>query len=141
MPITANDLKLSNLFSLEGKVAVVTGAGSGIGQALALELGLTGELADAPQAAEIDRAKAQLKAHLFMARESPLSRAEQAAGQLFLFDRLFPTTELAEAIEAVGADDFRRLGQRMLGGGQAVAVLGPKKAGAAASAFAKALAA
>jgi len=94
-----------------------------------------------PTPAEIDRAKAQLKAHLFMARESPLSRAEQAAGQLFLFDRLFPTAELAAAVDAVTAADFKRVGERVLSGAHAVAVLGPKKAGAAAEAFAKALAA
>jgi predicted Zn-dependent peptidase len=98
-------------------------------------------LASAPKTAEIDRAKAQAKAHLFMARESPLSRAEQAAGQLFLFDRLFPTAELAAAVDAVNADDFKRVGERVLSGAHAVAVLGPKKAGAAAEAFAKALAA
>jgi hypothetical protein len=28
---------------------------------------------------------------MFMAREQPLSRAEQAAGQVLLFDRLYPT--------------------------------------------------
>ncbi len=98
-------------------------------------------LADAPTLAEIARAKAQLKAHLFMARESPLSRAEQAAGQLFLFDRLFPTAELAAAVDAVDAADFKRVGERVLSGAHAMAVLGPKKAGAAAEAFAKALAA
>ncbi len=98
-------------------------------------------LADAPTLAEIDRAKAQAKAHLFMARESPLSRAEQAAGQLFLFDRLFAPAELGAAVDAVTAADFKRVGERVLSGAHAVAVLGPKKAGAAAEAFAKALAA
>ena len=38
MPITANDLKLSNLFSLEGKTAVLTGASGFLGRTFALAL-------------------------------------------------------------------------------------------------------
>ncbi len=52
-------------------------------------------LAEGVQDGELARSKAQLKAHLFMARESPLSRAEQAAGQILLFDRLFSPEQIA----------------------------------------------
>ena len=38
MPITASDLKLSNLFSLEGKTAVLTGASGFLGRTFALAL-------------------------------------------------------------------------------------------------------
>jgi NAD(P)-dependent dehydrogenase (short-subunit alcohol dehydrogenase family) len=38
MPITANDLKLSSLFSLEGKTAVLTGASGFLGRTFALAL-------------------------------------------------------------------------------------------------------
>ena len=96
----------------------------------------TEALAEAPTVAELARAKAQLKAHLFMARESPLARAEQAAGQLHLFDRLFPPQELAAAIDAVELGDLRRVGARLLGPGRsAAAVLGPRRASAALTAF------
>ena len=55
-------------------------------------------LAARVEPAELSRAKAQLKAGLFMARESPLSRAEQAAGQVLLFGRLMTPAEIAQAI-------------------------------------------
>jgi predicted Zn-dependent peptidase len=99
-------------------------------------------LADGVTATELARAKAQLKASLFMARESPLSRAEQAAGQLFLFDRLFTPTDLANAIDDVAIADFQRLGRRLAADPRAaIAVLGPRKAAEAAEAFRVALAA
>ncbi|MDB5439478.1 MAG: peptidase [Caulobacteraceae bacterium] len=93
-------------------------------------------LAEGVGAAELARAKAQLKAHLFMAREQPLARAEQAAGQTLIFGRLFSPVELAEGIDAVTAQDFRRLGERL--SAPAVvsgAVLGPKSAQGAVMAF------
>jgi predicted Zn-dependent peptidase len=90
--------------------------------------------------AELARAKAQLKAHLFMAREQPLSRAEQAAGQALLFGRLFTTAELAEAIDAVGPADIARVGARLLAPGLiAGAVLGSKASLGAVDAFDTAL--
>jgi len=90
--------------------------------------------------AELARAKAQLKAHMFMAREQPLSRAEQAAGQVLLFDRLYPTAELAYEVDAVTPADIVRLGQRLLDGRRcATAVLGAKGALKAGPAFEKAL--
>ena len=93
-------------------------------------------LAEAPSSTELARAKAQLKAHLFMGRESPLARAEQAAAHLHLFDRLFSAHELAEGIDAVSLEDLRRVGRRLSGSAAAAAVLGPKRAGAALAAFA-----
>ena len=86
--------------------------------------------------AELARAKAQGKAQLFMGRESPLARAEQAAGQVLLFGRPFEPAELAEAIDAVQAVDLARVGERALGSGEAaVAVLGSKRAARAIEAF------
>jgi predicted Zn-dependent peptidase len=98
------------------------------------------KLADRIEPAELARAKAQAKASLFMGRESPLNRAEQAAGQLFLFDRLLPPSELAAGVEAVTEADIRRVGERALSGAPTIAVLGPKKAGDAVKAFERALA-
>lgn len=98
------------------------------------------ELAEAPTAAELNRAKALLKSGLFMARESTLARAEQAAGQILLFDRTFTSAELGEAIEAVTLEDLRRVGARLLACGRSAgAVLGPKTASAAVEAFRTAL--
>jgi predicted Zn-dependent peptidase len=97
-------------------------------------------LADKVEPAELARAKAQLKAGLFMARESPLARAEQAAGQVLLFGRLLTTAEIAADIDAVEAADLARIGAGLTAPGRvAVSVLGPKPALKAADAFQRAL--
>lgn len=97
------------------------------------------KLAERIDDAELARAKAQLKAHMFMAREQPLSRAEQGAGQVLLFDRLYPPAELAAEVDAVTPADVARLGQRLLSGQAATAVLGAKSSLKAGEAFSKAL--
>jgi len=97
-------------------------------------------LIDRVDEAELARAKAQLKAAAFMAAESTMARAEQAAGQLLTFDRLFSIADTAQAIDAVEAADLARLGGRLLASGLAAgAVLGPKRAMAAVEAFQTAL--
>jgi predicted Zn-dependent peptidase len=87
-----------------------------------------------PTEAELSRAKAQARAQLFMARESPLNRAEQAAGQALLFGHLFSPKVLAASVDAVTAEDIKRVGARALTGA-ATAVLGSKKAAKAAESF------
>jgi predicted Zn-dependent peptidase len=95
---------------------------------------------DRIDADELARAKAQLKAATFMARESTLARAEQAAGQLLLFGRLRGVAEIATAIDAVSAGDIARLGARVIEAGRcACAVLGPRRALPAADGFREAL--
>ena len=90
--------------------------------------------------AELSRAKAQLKASLFMARESALARAEQSAGQTLLFDRLFTATEIGASIDAVSADDVRAAGEGLLAPGlTATAVLGNKMASKASQGFSRTL--
>jgi predicted Zn-dependent peptidase len=118
-------------------------AGCAAGDAVELAQVSAGELlalAGQVGEAELARAKAQLKASLFMGREQPQARAEQSAGQALLFDRLFSPAELAEAIDAVGPADIARVGARLLQGGQvAGAVLGSKAALGAVAAFGEAL--
>lgn len=98
------------------------------------------DLAARVGAAELARAKAQLKGSMFMGREQPLSRAEQAAGQTLMFGRLYPAAEIAEAIDAVTPADFARLGERMTAPKQSVvSVLGSKAAMAAPEAFERAV--
>jgi predicted Zn-dependent peptidase len=90
--------------------------------------------------AELARAKAQLKASMFMARESCLARAEQAAGQVLLFGGPLSSLDMAEQIDAVVAADLARVGERLLAPRRcAVSALGPKKALKAAEAFETAL--
>ena len=86
-------------------------------------------LADKVGEAELARAKAQLKASLFMGRESLLARAEQAAGQMLAFGRILSPASLAAAIDGVTADDMACLGARLIAPGRAaVSLLGPKAA-------------
>ncbi len=97
-------------------------------------------VADSVSAAELERAKAQLTARLLMARESPLVRAEQAAGQMLLFGKLFSAQQIAEGVEAVSAEDVRALGQQVLAGGLCVAAsLGPARAMTAPERFQRSL--
>jgi predicted Zn-dependent peptidase len=94
------------------------------------------KLGGAIGAAELDRAKAQLKAGLFMGRESLAARAEQAAGQLLVFERLLAPEEIARAIDAVDDAAIRRVAERLLAPKlSAPAVLGPARALAAADRF------
>ena len=94
------------------------------------------DLAASPREAELARARAQLKAGQFMAAESLLTRAEQAASQVLTHGRLVPPQEVAERIDACDAAAVRRAGDRLLGSGlAAAAVLGPGKAHPAAEVF------
>jgi len=92
------------------------------------------------EAAELSRAKAQLKASMFMSRESCLARAEQAAGQVLLFGAALAPADLAEQIDVVSIEDIARVGAGLLQPGLCAAgVLGPKPALKAADAFEQAL--
>lgn len=93
-------------------------------------------LVDRIEPAELARCKAQMKASLFMGRESLAARAEQAAGQHLIFGRLFSNEELANAVDQVTTADIARLGERVLGSGKvASSVLGPKSSLGAGTAF------
>lgn len=97
-------------------------------------------LGESVTAAELARAKAQIKGAMFMMRESPLARAEQTAAQLLLFDRPLPPAEIAAGIEAVTLADLARLGADLCASRRAaVSVLGPRQAASAAKAFSETL--
>jgi predicted Zn-dependent peptidase len=91
-------------------------------------------------AKELARAKVQLKASLFMSRESLTARAEQAAAQWLTFGRLLGSAEMAADIDAVEADDISRLADRLLAPRRCtVSALGPRAAMDAADRFEAAL--
>lgn len=69
-----------------------------------------------PDAGEMRRAKAQLKAGLLMSLESPIGRAEQMARQMLALGRLMPTEELIEKVDAVDAGQVRGLAERIVAG-------------------------
>jgi predicted Zn-dependent peptidase len=117
-------------------------AGDKANEAARLAAEIIKRLATDATAAELSRAKAQVRAGYFMRREQPLARAEQNAAQVLFFDRLFPTAEVAADIDAVRLSDLQRVGERLIGGGaSASAILGPAKATGAGRAFAETLAA
>jgi predicted Zn-dependent peptidase len=89
---------------------------------------------------ELARAKAQLKASLFMARESLAARAEQSAAQHLVFGRLLDPAEMARRIDAVGEADIAREGAALLFAQRSAAsVLGSKGALVAPKVFAETL--
>jgi predicted Zn-dependent peptidase len=93
-------------------------------------------LGEGVSADELARGKAQLETSLFMARESPQSRAERCAAQALLFDRLIPPEETRAGVNAVTADSLRTLVANILAPKlAATATLGPKKAAGAGRAF------
>src|SRR5690606_33485219 len=95
-----------------------------------------------PTPQELARAKAVLNASLWMADESPASRAGRNAGQTRVFGAAVSSETTAGRIEAQGAEDLRAVGREMAAAGRsASAVLGPRAAGGAGAAFRAAMSA
>jgi predicted Zn-dependent peptidase len=77
---------------------------------------------------EAARARAQLRATLLMALESPHARCEQIATHLLAFGHVIPVPELIERIEAVDTGVLRRFAQDVCRrGSPAIAAVGPVK--------------
>src|SRR5262249_13671230 len=68
---------------------------------------LRGLREQAVEAAELQRAKDQLKGSLMLSLESTLSRVTQLASQQIYFGRQFSLDEILGGIEAVSADDVQ----------------------------------
>ena len=80
----------------------------------ALALGIFADLAEqGPAAHELARAKAQLKAGLFMSLESCEARAGQLAWDLTVFGRPVSNEELIDKIESVTREDVQAVGRRL----------------------------
>jgi predicted Zn-dependent peptidase len=124
-----------------GVLGIFAGCAAGDASELArVAAGELGALTAPPTDAELARAKAQLKGAMFMAREQPLARAEQAAAQVLIFGRTLSPDEVAAEIDAVTTADLARLTASILEPRRvAAAVLGPKASLKAASAFQQAL--
>ena len=75
---------------------------------------------------EADRARAQMRAGLLMAQESPSARASQIGRQLLLFDRIISNEELLERLAAIDAGRLRDLaGRTFLGTPITLSSVGP----------------
>ena len=75
--------------------------------------------------AETARARAQLRAGLLMAQESPSGRASQIGRQMLLFDRVVPNEEMLDRLAAIGAGRLRDLAARLFSGSPTLSSVGP----------------
>jgi len=76
-------------------------------------------------AAELNRARAQLKAGLLMSLESTGSRCEQVARQWQIFGRIIPAAETVAKIEAVTAADIHAVAAKIFRTRPTLATIGP----------------
>jgi predicted Zn-dependent peptidase len=76
-----------------------------------------------PDAREVQRAKAQMKAGILMSFESSSARADQMARQLLAFDRLVPVEEMLAKVEGVTGESVREAARRVLTGADTSAVV------------------
>ncbi len=81
--------------------------------------------ADDMSEAEVNRAKAQLKAGLLMGLESPSSRAERNARLLSIWGRVPDLDEAVARIDAVTTPGIRTYGGTLLAPRAALALYGP----------------
>ncbi len=82
--------------------------------------------ADGMTSAELDRARAQMKAGMLMGLESPSARAERLARLVAIWDRVPPLEETIERIDAVTLAGLRDLAGGIAGAGKsAMALYGP----------------
>ncbi len=95
---------------------------------------------DANQA-ELNRARAQVKAGILMSMESTGSRCEQLSRQLQIYGRIIPTTETVARLDAVGIDDIKRTAARIFRGVPTLAAIGPAQSVPSLSAISERLAA
>jgi predicted Zn-dependent peptidase len=90
--------------------------------------------------AEVNRAKAQMKAGLLMALESSEARVAQIARQMLAYGRPIPLEEIVAKVDAVTVDSVRAAGTALLSRGQpVVTVLGPGSRLESAAAIAESL--
>ena len=75
--------------------------------------------------AELNRAKAQVKAGVLMSLESTGSRCEQLARQIQVFGRVISTEETVRKIMAVTPEDIQRAAARHFRGKPTLAAMGP----------------
>ena len=110
-----------------GLFGVYAGTGEGeIGELVPVVCDEVNKVAHTLTGGEVDRARAQLKAGMLMALESPSSRCEQLARQLLIFGRPIPVAEIVNKIDAVDEAQIRRVARRLVtAGAPVVAAIGP----------------
>ena len=105
-------------------------SGAQVGELAELTLAELKRAASDMTAAEVARARAQMRAGLLMGLESPSARAERLARVVAVWGRVPPVEETLARIDAVTTGDVRALTERMVEGGAgrgraALALYGP----------------
>ncbi len=109
-----------------GLFGVYAGTGEAeVGELLPVVCDEIGAVARHVEGAELDRARAQLKASILMAQESTSGRCEQLANQLLIYGRPLSTDEIVQAVEAVDAAAVQRLAGRLAESTPTLTCLGP----------------
>ena len=113
-------------FRQGGLFGIYAGTGeTQVADLIPVTLNELGKVRHTVTAAELGRARAQLKSSLLMSLESTGSRCEQLARQLQIFDRLIPTAETVRRVDAVTIEDVQRVATRIFSGRPTLASLGP----------------
>jgi predicted Zn-dependent peptidase len=116
----------SGAYEDTGQITIYAGTSEEeIGDLVGLTLDELKRAADDMTEAEVNRARAQLKAGLLMGLESPSSRAERNARLLAIWGRVPSVAETVERIDAVSNADVRAYGAGLVGAKSALALYGP----------------
>ena len=116
----------SGAYEDTGQITIYAGTSEEeIGDLVGLTLDELKRAADDMTEAEVNRARAQLKAGLLMGLESPSSRAERNARLLAIWGRVPSVAETVEKIDAVSTADVRAYGAGLVGAQSALALYGP----------------
>ncbi len=116
----------SGAYEDTGQITVYAGTSEDeIGDLVGLTLDELKRAADDMSEAEVNRARAQLKAGLLMGLESPSSRAERNARLLAIWGRVPTVAETVARIDAVSTADVRAYGAGLVGAKAALALYGP----------------
>lgn len=116
----------SGAYEDTGQITIYAGTSEEeIGDLVGLTLDELKRAADDMTEAEVNRARAQLKAGLLMGLESPSSRAERNARLLAIWGRVPSVAETVERIDAVSTADVRAYGAGLVGAKSALALYGP----------------
>lgn len=115
-----------NAASDSGLFGVYAGTGEReVAELLPVVCGEIADVADNVGEAELERARAQLKASILMGRESPGGRCEQLANHLLVHGRALSTEEIVAAIEAVDRPQVQALAARLAASRPTLTSLGP----------------
>ena len=79
---------------------------------------------------EVDRVRALLRSSLLMGLESPATRIEANAGQLFTYGKFLSSDDINDRLDQVSIDDIKRCAQSVLDSAPAIAIVGAGDVGA-----------